>query len=67
MSRNAFKNSKVTQSLEQEEEYEEYEDDDYFYDAPIIEIRFKRDSNFMIEEEMLRRESLLIQRMLLKF
>ena len=67
MSRNAFKNGKFTKSLEQKEEYEEYEDDDYFYDDPVIEIRFKRDTNFMIMDEILPRESLLIQKMLLKF
>ena len=45
MSRNAFRNSEFTKSFENEM-IEEYEDDDYFYDAPIIKIRFKRYATF---------------------
>ena len=70
MSRNAFRNSEFTKSLEHEL-IEEFEDDDYdFYDAPIIKIRFKRDSNFLnelTEDDLLLRKSLIVQKILQKF
>ena len=58
MSRNAFRNSEFTKSFEHElmEDF----DEDYFYDAPIIKIKFKRDVNTNFELK----QSLFIQRLI---
>ena len=52
MSRNAFRNSEFTKSFEL---MEDFEDDDYFFDAPIIKIKFKRDvdTNFELKSSFL--------------
>ena len=59
MSRNAFRNSESTKSFEPER-MEDFEDEDYFYDAPIIKIKFKRDVNTNFEL----RRSFLIQKLI---
>ena len=58
MSRNAFRNSEFTKSFEHElmEDF----DEDYFYDAPIIKIKFKRDVNNQFELK----HSFLIQKLM---
>ena len=57
-SRNAFKNSDFIKALEIIEEevakqdyYGEVADDDYYDDAPIINIRFKRDESSNTQKE----------------
>ena len=65
MSRNAFRNSEFTKSFEPEM-IEEFEDD-YFYDAPIIKIRFRRDTNLpdeLRDERILLENSLFVQKIL---
>lgn len=59
MSRNAFRNSEFTRSFEHEL-MEEFEDEDYLYDAPIIKIKFKRDVNTDFELK----RSFLIQKLI---
>ena len=57
MSRNAFRNNEFTKSFEL---MEDFEDEDYFSDAPIIKIKFKRDVNTHFELK----HSLLIQKLM---
>ena len=57
MSRNAFRNNEFTKSFEL---MEDFEDEDYFFDAPIIKIKFKRDVNNHFELE----HSFLIQKLI---
>ena len=59
MSRNAFRNSEFTKSFEPEL-MEDFEDDDYFVDAPIIKIKFKRDVDTHFELK----SSFLIQKLI---
>ena len=53
VSKNAFRVSKKTKSLETEEDYEYTEDDDYYEDdAPIINIKFKRDTSSLLMKKL---------------
>ena len=62
VSKNAFRVSKKTKSLETEEDYEYTEDEDYDEDdAPIINIKFKRDtSSFYLSKQT--RQGVLVQK-----
>ena len=61
-SRNAFRVSKKTKSIRKEEEYDDTEDEDYYEDAPIINIKFKRDtSSFLLSKQT--HQSILVQKL----
>ena len=60
-SRNAFRGSKKTKSIGEEEEYDYTEDEDYYEDAPIINIKFKRDTSFFRPKQT--HQSILVQKL----
>ena len=59
-SKNAFRVSKKTKSIRKEEEYDYTEDEDYYEDAPIINIKFKRDTSFLLSKQTY--QSILVQK-----
>lgn len=63
LSKNALRVSKKTKSIETDDDYEYTEDGDFYEeDAPIINIKFKRDtSSLLLQKQMLK--SILVQRL----
>ena len=66
ISKNALRVSKKTKSIETDDEYESTEDGDFYEDdAPIINIKFKRDtsssSSLFLQKQ--RHKSILVQRL----
>ena len=61
-SKNAFRVSKKTKSIGTQEDYDYTEDEDYYEDAPIINIKFKRDtSSFFLPKQA--QQSIFIQKL----
>ena len=63
LSKNALRVSKKTKSIETDEEYDYTEDGDFYEDdAPIINIKFKRDTSSLFRQNQLLK-SILVQRL----